>query len=89
MNVFVTVKLADLRKELEPYYGDIGRQSIEPELMIRMLIVGYAEAAVLNCVSCFKRENASRIYSPSLVSCDTMRDVKISQNRSKSIFDMF
>jgi len=57
--------------------------------MIRMLIVGYAEDAALNCVSCFKLENAKRIYSPSLVSCDTALDVKISQKRSKSSFDMF
>src|SRR5262245_33245754 len=41
MNVFVTVVLADLHKELEPHYSDIGRPSIDPELMIRMLIVGY------------------------------------------------
>lgn len=34
--------LADLHKELdEPHYSDIGRPSIDPELMIRMLIVGY------------------------------------------------
>jgi transposase len=41
MNVFVTVALADLHKELEPHYSDIGRPSIDPELMIRMLIVCY------------------------------------------------
>ena len=41
MNVFVTVALAELHKELKPYYSDIGRPSIDPELMIRMLIVGY------------------------------------------------
>jgi transposase len=41
MNVFVTVALADLHQELEPHYSDIGRPSIDPELMIRMLIVGY------------------------------------------------
>ena len=40
-NVFVTAALADLHKELEPYYSDIGRPSVDPELMIRMLIVGY------------------------------------------------
>ena len=33
--------LADLRATLEPFYSDIGRPSIDPELMIRMLIVGY------------------------------------------------
>ena len=25
-----------------PYYSDVGRPSIDPELMIRMLIVGYS-----------------------------------------------
>jgi transposase len=33
--------LADLRTKLEPFYSAIGRPSIDPELMIRMLIVGY------------------------------------------------
>ena len=33
--------LADLREKLAPFYSDIGRPSIDPELMIRMLIVGY------------------------------------------------
>jgi transposase len=41
MNVFVTVALADLHKELKTYYSDIGRPSVDPELMMRMLIVGY------------------------------------------------
>ena len=41
MNVFVTVALEDLRKQLEPHYSDIGRPSVDPELMLRMLIVGY------------------------------------------------
>jgi transposase len=41
MNVFVTVALADLHKELKAYYSDIGRPSVDPELMIRMLVVGY------------------------------------------------
>jgi len=33
--------LADLHKELESFYSDIGRPSVDPELMIRMLVVGY------------------------------------------------
>ena len=33
--------LSDLRAHLAPYYSPIGRPSIDPELMIRMLIVGY------------------------------------------------
>ena len=37
----VTRVLADLREMLTPFYSDIGRPSIDPELMLRMLIVGY------------------------------------------------
>jgi transposase len=33
--------LGDLRKHLAPFYSHTGRPSIDPELMIRMLIVGY------------------------------------------------
>lgn len=36
INVFVTVALADLHKQLKPHYSDIGRPSIDPELMMRM-----------------------------------------------------
>src|SRR6516165_10010379 len=35
------VELDGLRRELEPFYSAIVRPSIDPELMIRMLIVGY------------------------------------------------
>ena len=35
------VELGDLRCELAPYYSSIGRPSVDPELMIRMLIIGY------------------------------------------------
>lgn len=33
--------LSDLRRELAPFYSHTGRPSIDPELMIRMLLVGY------------------------------------------------
>ena len=33
--------LTDLRAFLAPFYSHTGRPSIDPELMIRMLIVGY------------------------------------------------
>jgi len=36
--------LSWVRAELAPHYSSIGRPSIDPELMIRMLIVGYAFA---------------------------------------------
>jgi transposase len=35
------VDLGELRRELAPFYSPVGRPSIDPELMIRMLIVGY------------------------------------------------
>jgi len=35
------VELGELRRELAAFYSPIGRPSIDPELMIRMLIVGY------------------------------------------------
>lgn len=41
MNPVVSRVLADLHEKLAPFYSDIGRPSIDPELMIRMLIVGY------------------------------------------------
>jgi len=41
LNPIVTRVLVDLREKLAPFYSDIGRPSIDPELMIRMLIVGY------------------------------------------------
>lgn len=33
--------LSGVRSALKPFYSPIGRPSIDPELMIRMLIVGY------------------------------------------------
>ena len=33
--------LDDLRQSLKPFYSQMGRPSVDPELMIRMLVVGY------------------------------------------------
>ena len=33
--------LSNLRKHLAPYYSHTGRPSVDPELMIRMLLIGY------------------------------------------------
>jgi hypothetical protein len=41
INPEVTRVVADLHEKLAPFYSDVGRPSIDPELMIRMLIVGY------------------------------------------------
>ena len=35
------VDLSEVRAHLGPYYSDVGRPSIDPELLIRMLLVGY------------------------------------------------
>lgn len=35
------VDLEEIRRDLAPFYSSIGRPSIDPELMIRMLLVGY------------------------------------------------
>ena len=34
--------LESVRSALKPYYSNTGRPSIDPDLMMRMLIVGYA-----------------------------------------------
>jgi len=36
------LNLGELRRHLAPFYSDTGRPSIAPELMVRMLIVGYS-----------------------------------------------
>ena len=41
INPVVTRILVELRDKLAAFYSEIGRPSIDPELMIRMLIVGY------------------------------------------------
>jgi transposase len=41
LNPIVTQVLAGLRAKLTPFYSEIGRPSIDPGLMLRMLIVGY------------------------------------------------
>src|ERR1700729_396700 len=35
------VNLSELRRDLAPFYSTLGRPSLDPELMIRMLIIGY------------------------------------------------
>jgi transposase len=41
INPVVTRVLGELRGKLKPFYSEIDRPSIDPELMMRMLIVGY------------------------------------------------
>ena len=41
INMLATAALGDLHEQLRAFYSDIGRPSVDPELMIRMLLVGY------------------------------------------------
>jgi transposase len=41
IDVFTAAALADLRHKLADHYSHTGRPSVDPELLIRMLIVGY------------------------------------------------
>jgi transposase len=35
------VDMSDVRNRLAPFYSSTGRPSIDPELLVRMLLVGY------------------------------------------------
>jgi len=41
------VDLSGIREHLQPYYSETGRPSIDSELMIRMLIVGYCSGILV------------------------------------------
>ena len=41
MPVHTVQDLSDLRRQLTSFYRHTGRSSIDPELMIRLLLVGY------------------------------------------------
>src|SRR5215471_15343171 len=53
------VELDGLRQELAPFYSEIGRPSVDPELLIRMLIVGY----------CFGIRSERRLFETVLQRC--------------------
>jgi hypothetical protein len=52
------VDLEHVRQDLAPFYSSIGRPSIDPELMIRMLLIGYCSA--------FDRSGACAMRSTSI-----------------------
>ncbi len=78
INPVVTRVLAELREKLAPFYSDIGRPSIDPELMIRMLmvaplgmIVSYAVLGGMPETDLFKEMRDNIEKSPA-VRCFTM-----------------
>ncbi len=58
INPVVTRILVELREKLAPFYSDIGRPSIDPELMIRMLIIGYCFGIQLRAAAVRGSRNA-------------------------------
>src|SRR5438105_1082729 len=63
--------LSWLRSELAPHYSSMGRPSIDPELMIRMLVVGYVFAIRSERLIC--REVRLAIRSRGTVDRSTQR----------------
>jgi len=63
--------LEKVRTELKPFYSSIGRPSIDPELMMRMLIVGYfPDNVIFTLVPCQRNGfdcSRSRAAPPCLV----------------------
>ena len=55
------VDLGDMRGHLAPFYSSTGRPSVDPELMIRMLIVGYGSASRRH----WSAAHAGRVSDPS------------------------
>ena len=55
--------LSWLRSELTPHYSSMGRPSIDPELMIRMLVVGYVFARLPRATSGFMRSSTTATAS--------------------------
>jgi transposase len=41
ISLFLTPVLGGMHEQLAFYYSEVGRSSIDPELIVRMLIVGY------------------------------------------------
>jgi Transposase domain (DUF772) len=76
-----------VHKELAPYYSDTGRPSIDPVLMIRMLIVGYVFAirserricaeVQVNLAYRWFCKLGSRTRSP-IILCSAVRDTSAS-----------
>src|SRR5262245_53058637 len=64
INPMVTRILAGLGERLEAFYSEIDRPSIDPELMLRMLIVGYCYGLRSERVEC-----ASSVQSASRCVC--------------------
>ena len=68
--------LSDLRSYLAPFYSHTGRPSIDPELMIRMLIVGY----------CFGIRSERRLCEELLNALSRLNDLQVVARTSSFSF---
>jgi transposase len=65
INGFATSVLADLDEQLKAFYSDIGRPSVDPELMIRMLLVGYCYMAFVMSAGCARKSRCTLLTAGS------------------------
>ena len=79
--------LSWLRSELEPHYSLLGRPSIDPELMIWMLIVGYVFAIRSERLICREVQvNLAYRWFCKLGIEDTFRIIRLSRVPETSVF---
>ncbi len=81
INAIVTGVLAELRTKLQPYYSEIGRPSIDPELTLSLLIVGYCYGIRFERKLCEELE-IHLAYLGSAVSMSTTKCPTIRSSRS-------
>src|SRR5215470_2942523 len=79
------VELGELRSRLGPFYSSMGRPSIDPELLIRMLLVGARPARQ-------KRDDCGRLLPASAVgpyadrpTCRSARELHVGASQSTVI----
>ncbi len=72
------VDLDGLRRHLMPFYSTTGRPSIDPELMIRMVIVGY-------CFGIRQSEDRARTFISSQSGLPLVPSTRPGQQRAGSL----
>src|SRR5215510_14125841 len=72
INVFATAALADLHQQLKAFYSDIGRPSVDPELMIRMFWSVTAMAFAMSA-GCARKWRCTLLTAGSASSISTIR----------------
>ena len=84
INPVVTGVLSYLHEKLAPFYSEIGRPSIDPELMIRMLIVGTATASA-SSGGCVRKSSCIWPTDGSAGSISTIRCLITRHSRSTAM----